>query len=84
MEILVYVLNGDFIDELNIPLKEFVNKTEALGGIYTLKKFIEAFNEGDVNTTTDYIRFGIVDDNGNLFELPENMLVEVKNLNTSK
>ena len=57
----VYVINVDSIDEdikLNqISDEQFMDISERQGIVFTLKGFENAFNNINVSTDTDYIRF---------------------------
>ena len=54
-EMRVYVLDvslmGNYTDE------EFIEKAENYGSVYTLKGFENAFNNEELSTVVDYIRF---------------------------
>lgn len=54
-EMRVYVLDvslmGNYTDE------EFIEKAENYGSVYTLKGFERAFNNEELSTIVDYIRF---------------------------
>lgn len=54
-EMRVYVLDvslmGNYTDE------EFIEKAENYGSVYTLKGFENAFNNEELSTIVDYIRF---------------------------
>ena len=67
-ELRVYVINlegitEDFYDEMQIDMLDdldndsFIETAEKQGGVYTIQGFQSAFNEEEVNTAVDVIRF---------------------------
>lgn len=67
-ELRVYVIDieeidDDFLDNMGIDQsvqlndKDFITVAEEQGNVYTLKGFAQAFNDQDINSSTDIIRF---------------------------
>lgn len=59
-EIRVYVLDIYLIEEenaINYTDEQFMEQAENNGTVFSLKGFEKAFNNEEVNTNIDYIRF---------------------------
>lgn len=67
-ELRVYVIDieeidDDFLDNMGIDQsvqlndKDFITVAEEQGNVYTLNGFAQAFNDQDINSSTDIIRF---------------------------
>ena len=67
-ELRVYVIDieeidDDFLDNMGIDQsvqlndEDFITVAEEQGNVYTLNGFAQAFNDQDINSSTDIIRF---------------------------
>lgn len=59
-EMRVYVIDTYLIEEenaINYTDNDFMEVAERLGTVFTLKGFENAFNNEELNTHVDYIRF---------------------------
>ena len=59
-EMRVYVIDTYLIEEenaINYTDNDFMEVAERLGTVFTLKGFEKAFNNEELNTHVDYIRF---------------------------
>lgn len=55
-EIRVYVVNEDITEDRNlIEQEDFINEAERQGLVFSLQGFVEAFNNGLINSNTDII-----------------------------
>ena len=54
-EVRVYVVKRTKISE-NITTKEFVKEAESEGRVYSLNRFMYAFNDKEINPTNDIIK----------------------------
>jgi len=56
-EIRVYLVDANSHDELlTMPNEKFMEMAEEEGKVYTLPRFVEAFNQEEINTFIDFIR----------------------------
>lgn len=55
-EIRVYVVDSQHIETADIDDETFIDIAEVFGNVYCLKGFQDAFNQGLINSETDFIR----------------------------
>lgn len=56
-EIRVYLVDANSHDELlTMPNEKFIGLAEEEGKVYTLPRFVDAFNQEEINTFIDFIR----------------------------
>ena len=55
-EIRVYVIDSQHIEMPDVDDEIFIDLAEMFGNVYCLKGFQDAFNQGLINSETDFIR----------------------------